>query len=160
MAARNAIRAQEGLLNTGRNSNNINRLKTYTGGGFYFDVPVTYTGNDHIEKVLLRIGVKPNCSNLQIGDIVGKRFYDATNLSSDLNFRIPLMVQIPKKSSTKTPDKPNKPEKPGKVDGHSTPDTPNYQAPGGGHSNPGTGTINSPATTPTEMPVGPSETVT
>lgn len=96
-AARSATRAQEGLLNTGRNSNNINKLKTYTGGGFYFDVPVTYTGNGYPEKVLLRIGVKPNCSNLQIGDIVGKRFYDATNLSSDLKLRIPLMFQIPKK---------------------------------------------------------------
>jgi len=97
VAARSAARAQEGLLNTGRSSNNINKLKTYTGGGFYFDVPVTYTGNGYPEKVLLRIGVKPNCSNLQIGDIVGKRFYDATNLSSDLKLRIPLMLQIPKK---------------------------------------------------------------
>ena len=95
-AARYAERAQEGLLNTGRNSNNIDRLKKYTGGGFYFDVPATYTGNGHIEKVLIRIGVKPNCSNLQIGDIVGRRFYDASNLSSNLNFRIPLMLQIPR----------------------------------------------------------------
>lgn len=95
-AARYAERAQEGLLNTGRNSNNIDKLKKYTGGGFYFDVPATYTGNGHIEKVLIRIGVKPNCSNLQIGDIVGRRFYDASNLSSNLNFRIPLMLQIPR----------------------------------------------------------------
>ncbi len=42
-AAKNAVRAQEGLLNSGRFSNNINTLKRYNGTGFYFDVPATLT---------------------------------------------------------------------------------------------------------------------
>lgn len=63
-------------------------------------MPATYTGNGYVEQVLIRIGVKPNCSNLQIGDIVGQRFYDASDLSSDLNVRIPLMLQFPRGSSS------------------------------------------------------------
>lgn len=58
------------------------------------NVPATYTGDGYVQHVSLTIGVKPNCSNLLIGG-VGDRWYDATNLSSDLNFRIPLTVQIP-----------------------------------------------------------------
>ena len=68
------------------------------------------------------------------------------------------MIQIPKKSSSRTPDKPNKPEKPGKVDGHSNPDT---QVPGGGgNSVPGTGINNGPAITPTEIHVPSGEVLT
>lgn len=95
---RAAKRAQRGvsgnLFNSGRNSNNINTLKTYNGDGWMMNVPATYTGDGYVQHVSLTIGVKPNCSNLLIGG-VGNRWYDATNLSSDLNFRIPLTVQIP-----------------------------------------------------------------
>ncbi len=96
---RAAKRAQQGvsgnLFNSGRNSNNINTLKTYNGDGWMMNVPATFTGNGYIQHVSLQIGVKPNCSNLLIGNM-GDRWYDATNLSSDLNFRIPLAVGLPR----------------------------------------------------------------
>lgn len=70
------------------------------------------------------------------------------------------MLQIPKKSSPSRTTKSTEPQKPGKVEGHSTPDTPNYQPPGGGNSVPNTGIINSPAVAPNEMPVAAGETIT
>ncbi|MCB9807422.1 hypothetical protein H6768_06160 [Candidatus Peribacteria bacterium] len=96
-ASKHAVRAQEGLLNTGINSNNINTLKRYNGTGFYFDVPATLTDGG---RVLIRIGIKPNCSNLQIGDIVGGQFYDSTNIPTQLNWRIPLSYQFQQRGST------------------------------------------------------------
>lgn len=94
-AAKRATRGVSGnLFNSGRNSNNINTLKTYNGDGWMMNVPATFTGNGYVQHVSLQIGVKPNCSNLLIGG-VGDRWYDATNLSSDLNIRIPISVGIP-----------------------------------------------------------------
>lgn len=62
--------------------------------------------------MLIRIGIKPNCSNLQIGDIVGGQFYDSTNIPTQINWRIPLSYQFQKKGdSPKKPDKPDKPTK-------------------------------------------------
>jgi len=94
-AARRARPGVSGnLFNSGPNSGNINTLKTYNGDGWMMEVPATFTGNGYVQHVTLTIGVKPNCSNLLIGG-VGDRWYDATNLSSDLNVRIPLSVGIP-----------------------------------------------------------------
>ena len=82
-AAKQATRGVSGnLFNSGRNSNNINSLKTYNGDGWMMNVPATYTGDGYNQKVSLQIGVKPNCSNLLIGNM-GDRWYDATNFSSD-----------------------------------------------------------------------------
>lgn len=106
-AAKRATRGVKGdLFNTGRNSHNINTVKTYNGDGWMMDVPGTYTGDGYNQKVSLRIGVKPNCSNLLIGGM-GDRWYDATNLSSDLNLRIPLSVGIPKGSNPPANNTPN-----------------------------------------------------
>lgn len=63
------------------------------------DVRATDMSEGYPKSVLLHIGVKPNCSNLLIGDIVGNRWVDTANLSSDLNLRIPVSVQIPKSNS-------------------------------------------------------------
>lgn len=66
------------------------------------NVPATFTGNGYVQHISLQIGVKPNCSNLLIGG-VGDRWYDATNLSSDLNIRIPISVGIPNGGGGNTP---------------------------------------------------------
>lgn len=109
--ARSAQLDRAGALNSGLHSNNLNKLKNYPGNGWMFDVPVTYTSEGYIKHGLLRIGVKPNCANLLIGDIHGERWYDSTNLASPLNFRIPLFLQIPKGGKTTKGEKPNKPDK-------------------------------------------------
>lgn len=110
--ARSAQVDSAGALNSGLHSNNLNSLKNYPGNGWMFDVPVTYTSEGYIKHGLLRIGVKPNCANLLIGDIHGERWYDSTNLASPLNFRIPLFLQIPKGGKTTKGEKPSKPDKP------------------------------------------------
>jgi hypothetical protein len=110
--ARSAQLDSAGALNSGLHSNNLNSLKNYPGNGWMFDVPVTYTSEGYIKHGLLRIGVKPNCANLLIGDIHGERWYDSTNLASPLNFRIPLFLQIPKGGKTTKGEKPSKPDKP------------------------------------------------
>ncbi len=121
-AAKNAVQAQEGLINTGRYTNNINNSKRYNGTGFYFDVPVTITGE---WRFLVRIGVKPNCSNLQIGDITGRQFYDSTNIPSQLNWRIPLSWKLKQDSSSTPKEKEVKTEKTTtKTTPKSTPKTP------------------------------------
>lgn len=91
-----------------------------------FDVPVTYTSEGYIQHGLLRIGVKPNCANLLIGDIHGERWYDSTNLASPLNFRIPLFLQIPKGGKTTKGEKPNKPDKPNEPCEPGNPGHPNH----------------------------------
>lgn len=95
-----------------------------------FDVPVTYTSEGYIKHGLLRIGVKPNCANLLIGDIHGERWYDSTNLASPLNFRIPLFLQIPKGGKATKGEKPGKkPEEPCEPGQPGHPENPNCPHP-------------------------------
>lgn len=128
--ARTAQLDSAGALNSGLHSNNLNSLKNYSGNGWMFDVPVTYTSSEGFKHGLLRIGVKPNCANLLIGDIHGERWYDSTNLASPLNFRIPLFLQIPKGGKTTKGEKPGKkPEEPCEPGEPGNPGNPNCPNP-------------------------------
>lgn len=66
--------------------------------------------------------MKPNCSNLQIGDLESRTFFDPTNTPGYTTLRWPLYLQFNQDSGssesreerpereTETPDRPNQPD--------------------------------------------------
>lgn len=102
--------------------------KSYTGKQWEFMAPASMiivnpqTGRDETVTAYLRLGIKPNCMNLQPIGITydrGENWYDITNGTAGIPLRVPLSYSWKKKGEkpdqpkrTKKPDRPDRPDRP------------------------------------------------